>query len=484
MSDLAYLTIAEAARLIQARRLSPVEFARTLLARIAATDSTYHAYIAVTEDLAMAQAKAAEAELMRGDWRGPMHGVPYAAKDIFDVAGMATTCHSKLRVDHRASSDATAIVKLREAGAVLLGKLALHEFATGGPTRELPWPAACNPWNVNLHPGGSSSGSGVAVAIGTAPAALGTDTGGSVRNPATCCGVIGMKPTFGTVSRAGVFPLAFSLDHVGPLTRTVEDNAIMLQAIAAHDPADPTSSRRPTVDFRGEINAGVKGLRIGLIAHFYDQDMIAVPEQSAAIAAAADVLRRLGAEIKPIRLSSLQRYSDCGRTILMAEAFAIHERDLKERPQDYAAITRRKLLPGAFIPAADYVKAQQLRTTLCAEFDAAMRDLDAAITLSSFDMPCRIDDDETITKTYERQARMPFNVTGSPAIAVPTGFTATGLPTAMQIVGRPFAEPMVYRVAQAYCDATRWCEHHPLGKLAERKSSVEEADLTYQRTEV
>jgi aspartyl-tRNA(Asn)/glutamyl-tRNA(Gln) amidotransferase subunit A len=484
MSDLAYLTIAEAARLIKARKLSPVEFTRALLARIAATDSTYHAYIAVTQDLAIAQAKAAEAELMRGDWRGPMHGVPYAAKDIFDVAGMATTCHSKLRIDHCAGCDATAIVKLREAGAVLLGKLALHEFATGGPTRELPWPAACNPWNVDLHPGGSSSGSGVAVAIGTAPGALGTDTGGSVRNPATCCGVIGMKPTFGTVSRAGVFPLAFSLDHVGPLTRTVEDNAIMLQAIAAHDPADPTSSRRPAADFTGEINAGVKGLRIGLIAHFYDEDMIAVPEQSAAIAAAADVLRRLGAEVTPIRLSSLQRYTECGRTILMAEAFAIHEPDLKERPQDYAAITRRKLLPGAFTPAADYVKAQQLRSTLCAEFAAAMRGLDAAITLSSLDMPCRIDDDETIAKTYERQARMPFNVTGTPAIAVPTGFTAAGLPTAMQILGRAFAEPMVYRVAQAYCEATRWCEHHPLVKLAQRKSVVEEADVKYHRTEV
>jgi aspartyl-tRNA(Asn)/glutamyl-tRNA(Gln) amidotransferase subunit A len=207
--------------------------------------------------------------------------------------------------------------------------------------------------------------------------------------------------------------------------------------------------------------------------------MIAVPQQSAAIAAAAEVLRRLGADVTPIRLSSLQRYTECGRTILMAEAFAVHERDLQERPQDYAAITRRKLLPGAFIPAADYVKAQQLRAALCAEFAAAMRDLDAAITLSSLDMPCRIDDDETIAKTYERQARMPFNVTGTPAIAVPTGFTASGLPTAMQIVGRALAEPMVYRVAQAYCEATQWCDHHPLGKLAAPESFVEKADVEF-----
>jgi aspartyl-tRNA(Asn)/glutamyl-tRNA(Gln) amidotransferase subunit A len=472
VTDLAYLTIAEAARLIQARKLSPVEFTRALLARIAVTDPAYHAYIAVTEDLAIAQAQAAEAEIMRGAWRGPMHGVPYAAKDIFDIAGMATTCHSKLRACHRAAADATAIVKLREAGAVLLGKLALHEFATGGPTLELPWPAARNPWSLDLHPGGSSSGSGVAVAIGTAPGALGTDTGGSVRNPATCCGVVGMKPTYGTVSRAGVFPLAFSLDHVGLLTRTVEDNALMLQAIAGHDPADPASARRPPADFTEGIDAGVKGLRIGVIAHFYAEDLIAAPEQSAAIAAAADVLRRLGADVKPIHLSSLQRYTECGRTIHLAEAFAVHERDLQERPQDYAEITRRKLLPGAFIAAVDYVKAQQLRTALCSEFAAAMRDLDAAITLSSLDMPCRIDDAETIAGTYERQCRMPFNVTGTPAIAVPTGFTAAGLPTAMQIVGRAFEEPMVYRVAQAYCEATGWCDRQPPVKAAEPAESL------------
>ena len=216
MTDLAYMTIAEASRLIRARKLSPVELTDALLDRIAALDGIYHAYIAVTADAARTEAKAAEAEIAGGTWRGPMHGIPYAAKDIFDVAGLATTCHSKLRMDHRAAADATTIARLRAAGAILLGKLALHEFATGGPTRELPWPAAVNPWNLDLHPGGSSSGSAVAVATGLAPGSLGTDTGGSVRNPATCCGVIGMKPTYGLVSRAGVFPLSFSLDHVGP----------------------------------------------------------------------------------------------------------------------------------------------------------------------------------------------------------------------------------------------------------------------------
>jgi aspartyl-tRNA(Asn)/glutamyl-tRNA(Gln) amidotransferase subunit A len=461
MTDLAFITIADASRLIRARQLSPVALTKALLARIAALDGIYHAYIAVTAEVALAQAKAAEAEIAAGAWRGPMHGVPYALKDIFDVAGTATTCHSKLRMNHRASADAAVVTRLREAGAVLLGKLALHELATGGPTRELPWPAALNPWDLDLHPGGSSSGSAVAVATGMAPGALGTDTGGSVRNPATCCGVIGMKPTYGAVSRTGVFPLSFSLDHVGPLTRTVEDNAILLGAIAGHDPADRSSVRAALPDCLADLHSGVKGLRIGVAAHFYTEDTIGAPEQVAAIAEAADLLRRLGAEVRPVRLPPLARFADCGRTIHFAEAYAVHERDLQQRPEDYAEATRRKLLPGAFIPAADYVKAQQLRTQLCREFADAIKEFDAIITLSSLDLPCRIDDPDTIAKTYERQCRMPFNVTGTPAIAVPTGFTAAGLPLAMQIAGRAFAEPVVYRIAQAYCDATRFYERRP-----------------------
>jgi aspartyl-tRNA(Asn)/glutamyl-tRNA(Gln) amidotransferase subunit A len=296
MRELAYMTIAEASRLIRAKQLSPVELTETLLSRIAAIDRIYHGFIFVASDAARRQAKVAEAEIMRGSWRGPMHGVPYAVKDIFDVVGMATTCHSKLRMGHRATGDATVVARLAEAGAVLLGKLALHEFATGGPTLELPWPAARNPWDLDTHPGGSSSGSAVAVSTGMVPGALGTDTGGSVRNPATCCGVVGMKPTYGTVSRAGVFPLAFSLDHVGPLTRTVEDNAILLQAMAGHDAADPASAKLQPTDFLAGIGRGVKGLKIGVIEHFYAADMIAVAEQSDGIAAAIDVLRRLGAE--------------------------------------------------------------------------------------------------------------------------------------------------------------------------------------------
>src|SRR5436190_55191 len=244
----------------------------------------------VTADKALAQAKAAEAEIARGQWRGPMHGVPYAAKDIFDIEGMATTCHSKIRTDHRATSDAFVVKKLREAGAVLLGKVALHEFATGGPAFDLPWPPARNPWNRDLHPGGSSSGSGAALAAGMAPAALGTDTGGSVRNPATCCGIVGMKPTYGAVSLSGVFPLTHSLDHVGPMTRSVEDNAIFFHAIAGHGPDDPTTATRATPDCLTDLQAGLKGIRIGVIEHFYKEDAEADPDQVRAIVAAVDTI--------------------------------------------------------------------------------------------------------------------------------------------------------------------------------------------------
>jgi aspartyl-tRNA(Asn)/glutamyl-tRNA(Gln) amidotransferase subunit A len=457
MTDLAYLSVAEGAALLRDRKLSPVEWTQALLTRIAAVDAHYNAFLAVTADAALAQAKTAEAEIAKGQWRGPMHGVPYAAKDIFDIAGMATTCHSKLRKDHRAAADSFVVGKLRAAGAVLLGKASLHEFATGGPAFDLPWPPARNPWDRNRHPGGSSSGSGAALAAGLAPAALGTDTGGSVRNPATCCGVIGLKPTYGAVSLGGVFPLTYSLDHVGPMTRTVEDNAILFHAIAGHDPADPTSTARATPDCLTDLKTGLKGLRIGLIEHFYQEDAAADPDQVRAIEQAVDVLRRLGASVKTIRVSPLSLWTDCNRTIHQAESYAIHERDVRERPEDYADLTRKRLLPGAFVSAAKYIKAQQLRAVLCREFAEAMRDLDAVVTLSSLLLPCRIDDPAAIAKTYDQQCRLVFNVTGTPAISVPTGRTADGIPLAMQIAGHAFDEPVVYRVAQAYCEAAGTC---------------------------
>jgi aspartyl-tRNA(Asn)/glutamyl-tRNA(Gln) amidotransferase subunit A len=284
---------------------------------------------------------------------------------------------------------------------------------------------------------------------------LGSDTGGSVRNPATCCGIVGTKPTYGLVSRTGVYPLSFSLDHVGPLTRTVEDNAILLQAIAGYDAADPTTKRRDVADMRAGIGCSIRGLRIGVIEHFFREDAEADPEQAAAFDKALGVLRDLGAIVRPVRLPPLQQWGDCGRTILQSEAYAIFEKELQNRPEAFAPITLGKLLPGGFIAAHDYIKALQWRTTLAHAFAEVMRDLDAVVTLSSLTLPCKIDDTEVVAQTYDRHCRMAFNVTGTPAISVPTGFSAIcpDVPLGMQIGTKAFEEPLLYRVAHAYCEA-------------------------------
>ena len=463
MSGLAYLGAAEAAELIRAKKLSPLEYAKALLARIERLDARYNAFILKTAELALDAARDAETEIARGHWRGPFHGIPFALKDIIDVAGLPTTGHSKILVDHTATADAPVGSRLRAAGGVLLGKLATHEFAIGGPSFDLPWPPARNPWNRDYFPGGSSSGSGAGLAAGFFPAALGTDTGGSIRNPASQCGISGMKPTYGRVSRRGVFPLAFSLDHVGPMTRNVRDNALMLQVVAGHDPADPASADEPVPDFAADLDRGVKGLKIGVIRHFYAEDLEAHPEQRAAIDAAVDLLAALGAEISEIRLPPLQDFSACGQIILAAEAYAVHEQWLKQRPQDYGARARERLLAGSALSAVDYLQAVRWRLRLRDAAAVAFKEIDVAITASSLDPACRIDDDEALLATYGRQARMPWNVTGQPALVIPAGFASSGLPLSLQIVGHPFGEAAVYRVGATYEDATGWTKSHPSG---------------------
>ena len=461
MTDLPYMTIAEAAALIRSKKLSPVEYTQALLARIDKIDPKLNAFLRLTPDIAMADARRAEDEIAKGNWRGPIHGVPYGLKDIIDREGLPTTGHSKILIDNVAKADAPVAAKLRAAGGVLMGKMSTHEFAIGGPSFDLPWPPARNPWDPNHHPGGSSSGSGSALAAGLLPAALGTDTGGSVRNPASMCGIVGLKPTYGRTSRRGVLPLSFSLDHVGPMTRTVEDNAILLNVIAGYDAGDPGSADVPVEDYTAALGAGVKGLKIGAIRHFYTRDETADPEMVKSIEDALALLQDLGAEVREIEVDPLQVYGACNRTILTGEAFAIHEKWLQERPEDYGDRARERLMAGAFVSAADYVNATRLRRKLVARFHAAMADLDVAITISSMEPACRIDDEGMVDRTYPRQARAPFNITGSPAISVPTGFSAAGLPLSMQIVGKPFKEAMVYRVAQAYEQATAWTKRHP-----------------------
>ncbi len=461
MSDLHWLTAAEASRAFAAKKLSPVELMTALLARIQRLDPKLHAFIRLDADAAMDAARAAEAEIVKGRVRGPLHGVPVGIKDIIDVAGLPTTCHSKILVDNVAKADSVVVSKLREAGAIVMGKLSTHEFAIGGPSFDLPFPPARNPWNPDHHPGGSSSGSGAGVSAGLFPLALGTDTGGSVRNPASCCGIVGLKPTYGLVSRRGVFPLSFTLDHVGPMTRSVADNALLLDAIAGHDPADPGSAPSTARYFGRMLERGVRDLRVGFVRHFHEIDKPAHPEVTAALEDAARVLQAEGAEVRTITLPSLNEFAAVNRVILCSEAWSIHAPWLRERPGDYGQLARQRLLPGAFMSAGDYVGAQRRRAQMIAAVEDAFRDCDVLICASSMDPASRIEDAAETSRTYPRQARTPFNVTGHPAVAMMSGLSSNGLPLSVQFVGRYFDDATVLRVAAAYERGTEWHKKHP-----------------------
>ncbi len=456
-----WLTAGEIAKGFAEKTFSPVEITKALLARIAVLQPKLHAFIRIDEAGAMAAAQAAEAEMAAGRVRGPLHGVPVGLKDIIDVAGLPTTAHSRVLIDNVARTDAVVTSKLRQAGAVILGKLSTHEFAIGGPSFDLPWPPARNPWNPDHHPGGSSSGSGAGVAGGMFPLALGTDTGGSVRNPASVCGIVGLKPTYGLVSRRGVMPLSFTLDHVGPMTRTVADNALLLDAIAGYDPEDPGSAHTPARHFGRDLGKGVKDLRIGFIRHFHERDMPAHPEVAANLEDAARVLQAEGAQVHSVTLPSLNEFSGINRVILCSEAWSIHAKWLREQPGNYGQLARRRLLPGAFMTAGDYVGAQRRRAQLIAAVEELFRSCDVLMCASSMDPASRIEDAEETGRTYPRQARTPFNVTGHPAVAMMSGLASTGLPTSVQFVGRYFQDATVLRVAAAYEKAAGWYKKKP-----------------------
>jgi aspartyl-tRNA(Asn)/glutamyl-tRNA(Gln) amidotransferase subunit A len=349
-----------------------------------------------------------------------------------------------------ATADAVCVTRLRGAGAIVLGKLSTHEFAIGGPSFDLPWPPARNPWNPDHHPGGSSSGSGAGVSGGLFPIALGSDTGGSIRNPASACGIVGLKPTYGLVSRRGVFPLSFTLDHVGPLTRTVTDNALMLNVIAGHDPLDPGSAAVPPGHYASALDRGVKALRIGFIRHFHEVDLPAAPEVAAALEHVARTLQASGADVRDIRLPTLGEFGAVNRVILQSEAWAIHGPWLRERPGDYGQLARRRLLAGAFMSAGDYVQAQRRRLEMIAAVEDAFREVDVLLCASAMDPPSRMDDPAETERTYPRQARTPFNTTGHPALAMMSGLSSAGLPLSVQFVGRYFAEATLFQVAREW----------------------------------
>lgn len=453
-------TIAEAAGLIERRELSPVELTKACLARIAALDDKISSFLLTRPEAALAEAAAAEQEIMSGRYRGPLHGIPIGLKDIFNTAGIRTTAHSKILIDNVPGEDAVTTRLLAEAGTILLGKLATHEFAMGGPSFDLPWPPARNPWNPEHFTGGSSSGTAAAVAAGLILGGSGTDTGGSIRSPSAYCGVTGIKPTYGRVSRRGVIPLAYSLDHVGPLAWTTEDCAILLQAMAGHDPHDPASAKIPVPDYRAALRPDLRGIRVGVVRHFFETDHRIGDEGRAAIDAALGVMRDLGAELREVRLSPLQDYGACGWIILFAESWAVHQNMMRKRFLDYGRMMRNRVVLGAFLSSADYIEALRLRGQLAREMDEAMRDVDVLVSAVTPEDAPRLEE-KTSYESFQRPLMMPFNVTGQPAMAVRCGLSRRGLPLGLQIAGKPFEEGTVLRVGHAYELATPWRSMRP-----------------------
>ena len=415
----------------------------------------------MTEDRALADAKAAEARQMSGALRGRLDGIPIAHKDIYNTAGIRTTAHSKLLEHNVPARDAHTVKKWADAGTVMLGKLSTHEFAFGGPSFDLPWPPARNPWNRDHFTAGSSSGTGAAVAAGLILGGTGSDTGGSIRGPAALCGIAGIKPTYGLSSRSEILPLAFSLDHAGPMAWTAEDCALLLQGMAGPDPEDPASVDRPVPDFTAEIGKSVKGLRIGVVRHFFEQDHRASDATRAGIDAALDFFRKEGAEVRDITLSSAADYHAVGYLIMVTEAFTLHGPWMRERFMDYGELFRDRVSLAATVSGPDMIQATRRRRVLCREMAAAMENFDIIVSASQPGEAPRIDSVPKWANMEKPSFTMPFNVTGFPAISICTGFGEGGLPVAVQMAGKPFTEPTLFRAAHAYESATKWRARRP-----------------------
>ena len=457
--DLGFMNIADAAQLIAARKLSPVEYTEALLQRIEAFDPQLNAFITVTAELARKQARQAETEIMSARYRGPLHGIPFALKDIYDTKGILTSGGSKVCLDNIPARDATTVRMLNDAGAVLLGKLQTLEFALGGPSFDLPWPPSRNPWHLEHFTGGSSSGCGAALAAGLMPASLGTDTGGSIRGPASFCGLVGLKPTSGLVSRAGVIPNSFTFDHCGPMTRTVEDCAILLQAIAGYDPLDPGSMPSEIPNYRGALSGDINGLRIGVLRHYWEEDMLAHPDLKRAMEEAIDVFKQLGAIVEDCRTRPLRDSVDIKLVIAGSEIYSIHYANLKSRPGDFGRDFLGRVLPACLYQSSDYVQASREHRRIIAEMRPLYEKYDVLLTVGFGPAP-RLDEHMIANFFQKPHAFSPANVSGGPSLALPNGFS-NGLPLGMQIVGRPFDEATVLCVGHAYQQATDWHARHP-----------------------
>ena len=456
-----FLTIAEAARRIEAGDLSPVALVEALLDRIEALNPQLDAFITPMGAQALDAARRAEDEIVAGRYRGPLHGIPFGLKDIYNTAGTRTTGHSRTAMDHVPDADASTTARLIAAGGILMGKLSTHEFAHGGPSFDLPWPPARNPWNREHFTGGSSSGSGAAVAAGFLFGAMGSDTGGSIRNPAALCGIVGLKPTYGLVSRCGVIPNSYTFDHCGPMTWTVEDCAIMLGVLAGYDAADPASVDVAIPDYRAALTGDIRGLRIGVVRHFWEQDLPANAEVRAAMDTSLDVLQGLGAVCEDVRLLPMQDYYDVKVVIAESELFSVHREALCERPGDFGLDFLARALPACLFSGADYVAAQRRRRLQLDAMTPVYETHDVLVTAGPYGPAPRLDAHDPAGFWRKPSITTPFNVTAGPALSLCNGFSESGLPLAMQVIGRPFDETTLLRVADAFEKATPWRRRRP-----------------------
>jgi aspartyl-tRNA(Asn)/glutamyl-tRNA(Gln) amidotransferase subunit A len=458
-----FLSVSQIGKLIAQRKVSPVEVLRSLLERIDRLDKSINAYITLTADKADQAALQAEKEILGGHYRGPFHGVPVAIKDIVKTKGVRTTCGSKVLAENVPEDDATIVESLKQAGAVIVGKLNMHELALGGTTINPHFGPTRNPWDLDRIPGGSSGGSGAAVASSLCFASIGTDGAGSVRIPSALCGIVGLKPTYGRVSRNGAIPFtSWSLDHVGPMTKSVEDSALMLAILSGFDPRDPTTADVPVPDYSQSLTGSVDGLKLGVPREYFTESIDQEVRES--FHQAIRVMADFGARVEEVSLPHVSYALAVFWGVSLPEVAGYHGDGIEVRPQDYGADVRDIIRAGRCIPAGDYIRAQRARRVIMADFRQAFQRVDAILT-PTVPFPAPTIQGELNPQTSRGldliRLTCPFNLTGLPAISVPCGFSAEGLPIGLQIAGRPFDEGLVLRVAHAYEQNTPWHKSHP-----------------------
>ena len=466
-SEIPFLSASELARRIESREVSPVEAAEAYFERIAEVDGRLNSYITVTRDQALEAARRAEAEIAAGNYRGPLHGVPVAVKDQFNTAGILTTGGSSILSDFVPGEDATVMAKLKEAGAVLLGKLNMSEFAMSEIYRH-PYGTPRNPWDLTRNPGTSSSGSGAATAAFLCATSLGEDTGGSIRGPANFSGLVGIRPSFGRVSRYGVMGGSWSMDTVGPISRTVEDAAITLQAIAGHDPKDPYTWDAPVPDYRAALTGDIGGLKVGVITERMDAPNLD-PEMRDAVAAAVALMGELGADSKEVSIPLAPHAGALSWTMIGVEWASLHRKTFEPNFEQLDRNNQIRFLTGLVIPAQAYNKAQKVRTLLRQEILSALAEVDVLALPTGIGAAPPVESVPGVPSKEQSLAGLnarisftgPFNLAGVPAISVPCGFTESGLPLGLQLAGRPFAEETLFRAAHAYEQATTWHTRRP-----------------------